>query len=255
MNVRERLLEAARTLAAARPLDRLSLAEIARTAGVSWPTARRHLGSKERLRALLAEESAGQAEAGTRSRLLTAAARVFARHGYAEATLDEVAEEAGLTKGAVYWHFASKSDLYLALLQERVQQEAAALPAAIGEAAENADPLAGLAGLLARQFAVAYAEPERPRLSLEFMSRTWDPEVRRRLGDLYFAAHQRLAEILGTVQSSGLMAGDLDPLLVSVFLSAVIEGLVRYWLMDPDRIDPKAWAPQLARIIFKGVGA
>jgi AcrR family transcriptional regulator len=55
-----------------------------------------------------------------RSRLLTAARTVFVRDGYHAASLDEVVRLAGLTKGAVYSRFASKADLFLALLEERV---------------------------------------------------------------------------------------------------------------------------------------
>jgi AcrR family transcriptional regulator len=57
-------------------------------------------------------------KAATRARLLEAAARVYARQGFAGATLDEVAADAGFTKGAVYAHFGSKENLLLALLQE-----------------------------------------------------------------------------------------------------------------------------------------
>jgi AcrR family transcriptional regulator len=56
--------------------------------------------------------------ARTRALLLEAAARVYARRGFDSATLDEVAEEAGFTKGAVYDHFGSKENLLLALLDE-----------------------------------------------------------------------------------------------------------------------------------------
>ncbi len=59
-------------------------------------------------------------KAATRARLLEAAARVYARSGFAGATLDEVAGEAGFTKGAVYAHFGSKENLLLALLQEHL---------------------------------------------------------------------------------------------------------------------------------------
>jgi AcrR family transcriptional regulator len=55
-----------------------------------------------------------------RSRLLAAARTVFVRDGYHAASLDEVVRIAGLTKGAVYSRFASKADLFLALLEERV---------------------------------------------------------------------------------------------------------------------------------------
>src|SRR5690606_20120990 len=55
----------------------------------------------------------------TRQMLLEAAARIFARQGYSEATIDDVAAEAGASKGAVYHHFASKQELFEALLEHR----------------------------------------------------------------------------------------------------------------------------------------
>ena len=118
--VQERLLQVARELAAERPLADVTLSEVARRAHVSWPTARRYLGSKENLHALLQRENLDQVprEPGTRELLLAAAARVFARSGYSGATLDEVGAEAGMTKGAVYWHFATKAELFLALAGE-----------------------------------------------------------------------------------------------------------------------------------------
>ncbi len=64
------------------------------------------------------DRSARKAE--TRARLLDSAARVYARAGFNGATLDEVAAEAGFTKGAVYAHFGSKENLLLALLEEHL---------------------------------------------------------------------------------------------------------------------------------------
>jgi AcrR family transcriptional regulator len=63
--------------------------------------------------------------ARTRAALLDAAARVYARRGFDAATLDEVAEEAGFTKGAVYDHFGSKENLLIALLDEHLAVEVA----------------------------------------------------------------------------------------------------------------------------------
>jgi AcrR family transcriptional regulator len=62
-------------------------------------------------------------KARTRRRLLDAAADVFARRGFAAASLDEVAEVAGFSKGAVYSNFASKEDLFLAVLDEHVGRQ------------------------------------------------------------------------------------------------------------------------------------
>jgi AcrR family transcriptional regulator len=55
-----------------------------------------------------------------RDELLSAALRVFARRGYRAAGVDEVASEAGYSKGALYWHFSGKAELLNALLEERV---------------------------------------------------------------------------------------------------------------------------------------
>jgi AcrR family transcriptional regulator len=59
----------------------------------------------------------------TRQHLLDAAAIVFARDGFHGSTLDEVAATAGFTKGAVYSNFKSKDDLFLELLDERINRE------------------------------------------------------------------------------------------------------------------------------------
>ena len=61
----------------------------------------------------------------TRQRLIDAAARVFAERGFEAATIDEVAATAGFTKGAVYSNFASKTDLFIALIERRIEIQAA----------------------------------------------------------------------------------------------------------------------------------
>src|SRR3954471_701676 len=57
-------------------------------------------------------------KAQTRSDLLRAASRLFVRNGFVDTSLSDIAEEAALTKGAVYSNFESKEELFIALLQE-----------------------------------------------------------------------------------------------------------------------------------------
>jgi len=80
-----------------------------------------------------------RAEQGERNRglVLAAARRVFLERGYAGATLDAIAEEAGFSKGVVYSQFAGKPDLFLALLERRIAERAE----------QNRRVCAGLAGL------------------------------------------------------------------------------------------------------------
>jgi AcrR family transcriptional regulator len=82
--------------------------------------------------------------ARTRAQLLEAAARVYARRGFESATLDEVAEEAGFTKGAVYDHFGSKEKLLFALLDEHLSGQIAEQIALFDPTVETAErPLVG----------------------------------------------------------------------------------------------------------------
>lgn len=53
----------------------------------------------------------------TRNKILSAAERMFYEKGVSNTTLEEVASEAGVTRGAIYWHFANKTDLFLALYE------------------------------------------------------------------------------------------------------------------------------------------
>ena len=68
-----------------------------------------------------------QRQERTRSHLLEAAGTVFARRGFAHASVDQVAAEAGYTKGAFYANFASKEELFLVLLEQRFAERVAAL--------------------------------------------------------------------------------------------------------------------------------
>jgi AcrR family transcriptional regulator len=57
-----------------------------------------------------------------RAALLDAAAAVFAERGFADASVDDIAARAGYSKGALYWHFESKDELFLALVEDRLER-------------------------------------------------------------------------------------------------------------------------------------
>jgi len=85
-----------------------------------------------------------EAKARTRAALLTAARQVFTRVGYPGASLDQIAAEAGYTKGAVYAHFESKEDLFLALLAEGLVGQMQVLEGLLEEARAQPHRLRGL---------------------------------------------------------------------------------------------------------------
>lgn len=61
--------------------------------------------------------------AETRKQILETALDVFFRRGYSRSTFVDIAEQIGLTKGAVYWHFKTKTDLLVALIEENLKRK------------------------------------------------------------------------------------------------------------------------------------
>lgn len=82
-----------------------------------------------------------RAEQNDRNRalLLAAALRVFLARGYHAATLEQIADEAGFSKGVVYSRFDSKADMFLALLTDRIAERAVQNAAAAGQLARSGD--------------------------------------------------------------------------------------------------------------------
>jgi AcrR family transcriptional regulator len=115
-----RLLKAAMVLVQERPFDDVTVEEIIKRARLSRPAFYYHFaGGKEELRAALVECGVlvEQPMADVRELLLKAALRVYARSGISAATLEDIASEAGVTKGALCWHFHSKEDLLNELIK------------------------------------------------------------------------------------------------------------------------------------------
>src|SRR5436305_4357960 len=117
---RERLIQATKILTEERPFDDITIEEIIKTAELSRPAFYYHFaGGKEELRAELVNQGfLDQAPThDTRLAILEAAVRIFARSGVSAATLEDIATEAGVTRGALCWHFHSKDDLLSAIIQ------------------------------------------------------------------------------------------------------------------------------------------
>jgi AcrR family transcriptional regulator len=130
----------------------------------------------------------------TRAELLAAAARVFARRGLERASVDEVAADAGFTKGAVYANFASKEDLFLAMLDARFAQRLAELDRALSEH-EHPDDQARAASADFMQY--LKSDPEWEQLFFEAgLHASRNPGFRRRLASHYAQMRGRMAAIL-----------------------------------------------------------
>ncbi|MFL5589106.1 MAG: TetR/AcrR family transcriptional regulator [Ktedonobacteraceae bacterium] len=117
---RERIIQATKILAGERPFDDITIEEIIKTAELSRPAFYYHFtGGKEELRAELVHRGLldDMPTQNTRLAILEAAVRIFARSGVSAATLEDIAAEAGVTRGTLCWHFHSKDDLVSAIIK------------------------------------------------------------------------------------------------------------------------------------------
>lgn len=255
MSVKEKVLEAAEKLAQSLPVDRITYAEIAREAGVHWTAVRRHLGSKQDMQAWLKEKQGAEqgAFADTRTRIMEAGVNVFAALGYHQASLDKVGAAAGLTKGAVYWHFSSKQDLFLAILEYQLDNQLRMLPNQIERMLKADDPERALSEWLAAQFGHLDGADHGSMLFLEFVTSSREPEVREKLKNVHGKILDGVTEYLEDMQKKGLIRTDLPPHAISIMFDALLKGLFMEWLIDPARMSGKSLFASISKVLWHGI--
>jgi AcrR family transcriptional regulator len=160
-----------------------------------------------------------------RALLLDAARRTFLRRGYAGATLEAIADEAGFSKGVVYSQFASKADLFLALLERRIEERAEENSRLTSERS-GADALRALLLLQAQRDSKG---EDWQRLLIEFrVIASRDPELNARYRALHARTRAYLAEAIGTAVAKDQLvlacpAGPLADLVLAIGSGAVLE--------------------------------
>ena len=178
----------------------------------------------------------------TRGRILDAAERAFQAHGVANTSLHNIALAAGVTRGAVYWHFKDKADLFNAMLA----RVCLPMEETAGQGAPGADPSAlatlraHLSGILER---VAGDEQVRrvfevTTQKVEFVDELTAVRERRvQMRRDHIAALERL---LRAAQAGSEIVADASPRQVAIGLHALLDGLLQSWMLDPIGFDLRA---------------
>jgi AcrR family transcriptional regulator len=169
-----------------------------------------------------------------RGLVLAAARRVFLEKGYEGATLDGIAEAAGFSKGVVYSQFAGKGDLFLGLLEQRIDERAAQNQRTV-ERRRGIDAMVALLRNFERD---ARDEVAWARVLVEFRSRALrDPELNRRYAALHRVTVDRLAALIDQVwagEPAGEPAADRPPArTMAQFILAFGAGLTLERSVDP----------------------
>lgn len=188
-----------------------------------------------------------------RDELLSAALRVFARRGYTEAGVDEIAAEAGYSKGALYWHFTGKEELLHTLLEERIDRPMREIVGLL----ESAPPEQDMTVEATREFARQIAEQrEAVLLDREYWSLAIrDPALRARYAERQEKLRRTLAAAL-EVRAQHLGTPDLPMPAEDVarIVMGILAGLTVDALVEPGSVRPQLLGEALA-LIYAGLVA
>ncbi|MFT6465561.1 MAG: TetR/AcrR family acrAB operon transcriptional repressor [Halopseudomonas sp.] len=184
----------------------------------------------------------------TRNQILSAAELCFYRKGLSRTSLAEIASAAGVTRGAIYWHFADKSELVGALL-ERINIPLQPLSEASRSPSEP-DPLGRLRDLLVTVFRRAATDPEVRRVSEILFHKCEYTEdlgnLRQWMQDFRREYNHNIELSLGNAVAKGQLPEKLDLVVASRCVHAFITGVLDQWLLVPVGLDLDAKAETLA---------
>ena len=186
-----------------------------------------------------------------RDELLAAALRVFARRGYRQAGVDEIADAAGYSKGALYWHFSGKEDLLQALLEERIDAPMREMVALL----ESAPPERDMSVEASREFARRLTE-HRNAVLLEREYWTLairDPELRARYAERQTELRATMAGALeARARHLGIPDLPMPAEDVARVVMGIIGGLAVDELVEPGSVRPELLGETLA-LIYAGL--
>lgn len=173
----------------------------------------------------------------TRAALLTTAASVFAERGYQGASVEEIAERAGYSHGAVYSNFVGKEDLFLAVFEEYMAERAREL-AETQAWLDDGAPLETRARALADQWMERFAaDRESFLLHLEFLGQAGrEPGMAERFGTRSAALRETVATYISHFQQEGGAEAPLPPADLAMILRALGIGLAVEALVSPEAV-------------------
>ncbi|WP_436876232.1 multidrug efflux transporter transcriptional repressor AcrR [Siccibacter turicensis] len=189
----------------------------------------------------------------TRQHILDVALRLFSQQGVSATSLAQIAQAAGVTRGAIYWHFKNKSDLFSeiwALSESSISDLETEYRAKF-----PGDPLSVLRELLIYVLE-ATAEEERRRLMMEIIFHKCEfvgemavaQEAQR---NLCVASYDRIEQTLSDCIAAGMLPAHLHTRRAAILMRSYVSGIMENWLFAPETYDLKQEARQFVEILIE----
>ncbi|MFM4802815.1 TetR family transcriptional regulator [Aeromonas bivalvium] len=188
----------------------------------------------------------------TRCHIMNTALDLFCRQGLAKTSLTDIARVADLTRGAIYWHFKNKEELFIALWEELCAPLSHQLDASLDP--QEPDPLGRLRTFLHSALIKITRDPgHRQMFAIMFSLETIEGEA------LFLREHTRqqsqgftqdLERSLANAVRRGQLPASLDLARAATLLHCTLDGYILNWLHFPERIDLAGEADYLLDCLF-----
>lgn len=195
----------------------------------------------------------------TRKAILEASLKVFSTKGYARARLEEVAKEAGVTRGAIYWHFDNKAQLYSSAVIESVSGYQERLTKIL---LSELSPLPKIQTLM-KEWLVTLEQDEAYRTLVEMtLTKTeFDDQTAEGVRD-WFGFVDRVQEAIVDLIREGIAAGEIhpevNPEVAGLALISYLNGIEETWFIQilakgEHPFSPADMADELVAFILRGM--
>ncbi len=192
--------------------------------------------------------------AATRERLLDAALISFHAKGYAETTLDDIARQAGITRGAIQWHFGNKAELFNTMIRECYQRAMAKFKDIY---TDGGTPLQRLRRILISWLSYPETDNEfRIMLEVTMLKTVVTSELTEGMQEKIQgnrASVQFFARLIQQGIDTGEIRPEVHPEVAATAALGIINGLTTFWLLDPTSFSLKNYAEEAVDLFLRGI--
>lgn len=189
----------------------------------------------------------------TRIALLGSAEKLFLERGVAHTSLDQIARDAGVTRGAVYWHFQNKAHLFHEMLnQVRLPPEQMAERLCNGL---QQQPLRALRDLCVEGISALAHDEQKRRIMTILLHRCEFTDELREAEERHHAFINQFIDLCEKLleKAADRLYPGTTPRLAALTLHALLVGLLSDWTRDATLFDPVACSPALIDSLFRGL--
>jgi AcrR family transcriptional regulator len=187
-----------------------------------------------------------------RERIMSAAEKLFSSKGYYDTSMDEIVAESRLSKGAIYGHFKSKEDLFVALQDKQLEESITVLASAFAPEDSARTKLEKVIGTAFGS--IVNASKKSCRINLEFnVAAPRIKSIQRRRDERFMALHRFVVEIIKEGVEKREFRSDVDPNQMALILLAMADGLSLDWATTNLEFDWKALPEQVEKMVMRGL--